>query len=55
MARPRAPKRPHNLEVENEMVRVPDKAGQPPEPATEPTQSSEKHPLKNKRAAEDKP
>ena len=33
--------RPNNHEVENEMVRTPDKPGKPPKPATEPATSSE--------------
>jgi hypothetical protein len=28
--------RPHNLEVENEMLRPPKRSGEPPRPATEP-------------------
>ena len=53
MARVQAPKRPHNREVENEMVRAPDKAGQPPRPATEPPRPSEKRLSTNKRTAKD--
>ena len=32
----RTPKRPKNLEVENEMICPPTKEGQPPRPITEP-------------------
>ena len=42
MARAPNQKRPHNLVVENEMVRAPDKAGEPPKPATKPPRPSEK-------------
>ncbi len=36
MPRPSEPDRPQNREVENENLRPPDKAGNPPRPATEP-------------------
>jgi hypothetical protein len=34
-------KRPNNREVEDEMVREPDKPGKAPKPATEPAKSSD--------------
>lgn len=35
-------KRPKNPEVENEMVRPPEREGEPPRPATEPARSPKK-------------
>ena len=49
MARAPKQKRPHNLEVENEMVRAPDKAGEPPRPATEPPRASKKRVAEEKK------
>jgi hypothetical protein len=36
--------RPKNREVENEMVKVPPREGEPPRPATEPNASVQKKP-----------
>ena len=41
MARTSKPKRPQNREVENEMMRAPDRPGKPPRPATEPPSKSD--------------
>ena len=37
MARAPQAERPKNREVENEMIRPPEHAGEPPKPATEPS------------------
>ena len=42
MARSPKAKRPKNREVENEMIRPPERPGEPPRPATEPPHPSEK-------------
>ena len=44
MARLPDSERPHNREVENEMIRPPERNGEPPRPATEPPQASEELP-----------
>ena len=44
MARLPDSERPHNREVENEMIRLPESNGEPPRPATEPPQPSEELP-----------
>lgn len=38
MAASAGPERPHNREIENEMLRPPAQEGEPPRPATEPPQ-----------------
>ena len=43
MARTSESERAHNREIENEMIRLPEKGGEPPRPAIEPPTSSE-HP-----------
>lgn len=42
--------RPHNREVENEMLKPPERSGEPPRPATEPPRQREKgQPVKEQR------
>jgi hypothetical protein len=42
MPKPDPESRPKNREVENEMVKVPPREGEPPRPATEPAKTSGK-------------
>lgn len=50
MARIPKAERPHNLEVENEMLRPPKRSGEPPRPATEPPRAADaRQPAKGQR------